>query len=69
MTGPGFGTELRQTGRLLKLERIPLQLLFLLAENRDRLVTREEILQAGVRMCLLTPTTASTRRFERRARL
>lgn len=38
--------ELRRVGRLVKLERIPLQLLFLLAENRDRLVTREEILQA-----------------------
>ncbi|HKM79835.1 MAG TPA: winged helix-turn-helix domain-containing protein, partial [Candidatus Acidoferrum sp.] len=38
--------ELRRAGRLVKLERIPLQLLFLLAENRDRLVTREEILLA-----------------------
>jgi len=38
--------ELRHAGGLVKLERIPLQLLFLLAENRDRLVSREEILQA-----------------------
>jgi TolB-like protein/DNA-binding winged helix-turn-helix (wHTH) protein/Tfp pilus assembly protein PilF len=38
--------ELRRTGQLVKLERIPLQLLFLLAENRHRLVTRKEILQA-----------------------
>jgi TolB-like protein/DNA-binding winged helix-turn-helix (wHTH) protein/Tfp pilus assembly protein PilF len=38
--------ELRRAGQLVKLERIPLQLLFLLAENRQRLVTREEILQA-----------------------
>ncbi len=38
--------ELRRTGRRVKLERIPLQLLFLLAENHDRLVTREEILLA-----------------------
>ena len=38
--------ELRRAGRLVRLERIPLQLLFLLAENRDRLVTREEILLA-----------------------
>jgi TolB-like protein/DNA-binding winged helix-turn-helix (wHTH) protein/Tfp pilus assembly protein PilF len=37
--------ELRQDGHLVKLERIPLQLLFLLAENRERLVTREEILR------------------------
>ena len=38
--------ELRRAGRRIKLERIPLQLLFLLAENRERLVTREEILLA-----------------------
>ena len=38
--------ELRQDGQLVKVERIPLQLLFLLAENRQRLVTREEILRA-----------------------
>src|SRR5271157_3034482 len=38
--------ELRRAGRLVKLERIPLQLLFLLTENRERLVTREEILLA-----------------------
>jgi DNA-binding response OmpR family regulator len=38
--------ELRRAGHLVKLERIPLQLLLLLAENRDRLVTREEILLA-----------------------
>jgi TolB-like protein/DNA-binding winged helix-turn-helix (wHTH) protein len=38
--------ELRQAGRLVKIERIPLQLLFLLAENRDRLVSREEILRS-----------------------
>src|ERR1700719_2399653 len=38
--------ELRRAGQRVKLERIPLQLLFLLAENRERLVPREEILQA-----------------------
>jgi TolB-like protein/DNA-binding winged helix-turn-helix (wHTH) protein len=38
--------ELRRTGQTVKLERIPLQLLFLLAENRHRLVTREEILRS-----------------------
>src|SRR5271167_4154291 len=37
--------ELRRAGQLIKLERIPLQLLFLLAENSDRLVTRDEILR------------------------
>src|SRR5208283_3894657 len=38
--------ELRRAGHLVKLERIPLRILFLLAENRERLVTREEILLA-----------------------
>ena len=38
--------ELRRAGRLVRMERIPLQVLFLLAENRDRLVTRDEILLA-----------------------
>jgi TolB-like protein/DNA-binding winged helix-turn-helix (wHTH) protein len=38
--------ELRRAGQLVKLERIPLQLLFLLAENRERLVPRGEILHA-----------------------
>jgi len=35
---------LRRRGRLVRLERIPLELLFLLAENPGRLVTREQIL-------------------------
>jgi pimeloyl-ACP methyl ester carboxylesterase/DNA-binding winged helix-turn-helix (wHTH) protein len=35
--------ELRHKGRQLKLERIPLDLLFLLVEQRGHLVTREEI--------------------------
>lgn len=35
--------ELRRAGRALKLERIPMDLLVLLVEQRDRLVTREEI--------------------------
>jgi DNA-binding winged helix-turn-helix (wHTH) protein len=37
--------ELRRDGCPLKLERIPLDLLFLLIERRGRLVTREEILE------------------------
>jgi pimeloyl-ACP methyl ester carboxylesterase/DNA-binding winged helix-turn-helix (wHTH) protein len=37
--------ELRCKGRPLKLERIPLDLLFLLVERRDHLVVREEILE------------------------
>src|SRR5215831_19419298 len=37
--------QLRRDGRSLKLERIPLDLLFLLIEKRGQLVTREEILE------------------------
>jgi pimeloyl-ACP methyl ester carboxylesterase/DNA-binding winged helix-turn-helix (wHTH) protein len=37
--------ELRCSGRPLKLERIPLDLLFFLVDRRDHLVTREEILE------------------------
>jgi TolB-like protein/DNA-binding winged helix-turn-helix (wHTH) protein/Tfp pilus assembly protein PilF len=37
--------ELRRAGQRVKLERIPLQLLFMLAGNRHRLVSREEIVQ------------------------
>lgn len=37
--------QLRRAGHILRLERIPLELLFLLVENGGRLVTREEILE------------------------
>src|SRR5215468_4261246 len=37
--------ELRRAGRPLKLERIPMELLLLLVEQRGRLVTREEIIE------------------------
>jgi len=47
--------QLRRDGRPLKLERIPLDLLFLLVDQRGQLVTREEILehlgQGGVLRC------------------
>jgi len=36
--------ELRRSGRALKLERIPLELLLLLVEQRGQLVTREQII-------------------------
>jgi eukaryotic-like serine/threonine-protein kinase len=36
--------ELRRSGRALKLERIPLDILFLLVERRGQLVTREDII-------------------------
>ena len=37
--------ELRRAGRVLKLERIPMELLLLLIEGRGRLVTREQIIE------------------------
>jgi pimeloyl-ACP methyl ester carboxylesterase/DNA-binding winged helix-turn-helix (wHTH) protein len=37
--------ELRRNGNPLKLERIPLDLLFMLVDQRNRLVTREEIFE------------------------
>ncbi len=38
-------TKLRRSGRTLKLERIPMEVLFLLVERRGQLVTREEIIE------------------------
>jgi eukaryotic-like serine/threonine-protein kinase len=37
--------QVRRSGRSLKLERIPMEVLFLLAERRGQLVTREEIIE------------------------
>src|SRR5271167_4308717 len=37
--------ELRRSGRRLKLERIPMELLLLLVERRGELVSREEIIE------------------------
>jgi len=37
--------ELRRSGRVLKLERIPLDILFLLVERKGQLVTREDIIE------------------------
>ncbi len=37
--------ELRRAGRILKLERIPMELLLLLAERRGQLVTRDQIIE------------------------
>lgn len=41
----GSAFELRRGGRVARLERIPLELLFLLVERRGQLVTRREILE------------------------
>ncbi len=37
--------ELRRAGRVLKLERIPVELLLLLIERRGQLVTRDQIIE------------------------
>src|SRR6201997_1515206 len=37
--------ELRRSGRALKLERIPMELLLLLVEKRGQLVTRDQIIE------------------------
>jgi TolB-like protein/DNA-binding winged helix-turn-helix (wHTH) protein len=37
--------ELRRAGRVLKLERIPLEVLLLLIEQREQLITREQIVE------------------------
>src|SRR5437899_1731769 len=37
--------ELRRSGRLLKLERIPMELLLLLVERRRQIVGREQIVE------------------------
>ena len=37
--------QLRRSGRTLKLERIPMEVLFLLVERRGQLVTRQEIIE------------------------
>jgi len=39
------GYQLRRSGRTLKLERIPMEVLFLLVERRGQLVTRDEIIE------------------------
>lgn len=46
--GPGFeldraAYELRRSGRVLKIERIPMEILMLLVEQRGQLVTRDQI--------------------------
>ena len=37
--------ELRKAGRVIKLEKLPMELLILLAEKQGQLVTREEIIE------------------------
>ena len=37
--------ELRRSGRSIKLERIPMELLLLLTQRQGQLVTREEIIE------------------------
>ena len=37
--------QMRRSGRILKLERIPMEVLLLLAQRRGQLVTRQEIIE------------------------
>ena len=53
--------ELRRSGRVLKLERIPMEILLLLVKRRGQLVSREDIIEkVWGKMSTWTPTTAST---------
>ena len=54
--------ELRHKGEVVRLERLPLELLFLLAERRGLLVTRDEILD-NVTFYWLTNTGISSARL------
>jgi DNA-binding response OmpR family regulator len=61
--------ELRRSGRSLKLERIPMEILLLMLDRRGQLISREDIIEGcGARTSTLTPTTASTPPSERFAR-
>jgi DNA-binding response OmpR family regulator len=52
--------RLRRGGQVLKLERIPFEILLLLLAHRDEIVTRDQIVPGfGVRAFSWTPTTVS----------
>jgi DNA-binding response OmpR family regulator len=62
--------ELRRSGRSLRLERIPMELLLLLVERRGELVTRKRSSKRfGARMFSWTPTAVSMRPSGRSGRL
>lgn len=54
--------ELRRNGQVVRVQRIPLELLFLLAERRGHLVTREEIFERiwGKKVFLETESSINT---------
>jgi class 3 adenylate cyclase len=54
--------ELRRSGHVVRLQRIPLELLFLLVERRRQLVTREEIFERiwGKKVFLDTESSINT---------
>ena len=57
--------RLRRGSYVLKLERIPLEILVLLLEHRDEIVTRDQIVsEFGARASSSIPTTASGGRSE-----
>jgi len=56
--------KLRRSGRVLKLERIPMEILLLLVERQGEIVTREEIVaRIWEKMSISTQITASTAQF------
>jgi DNA-binding winged helix-turn-helix (wHTH) protein len=61
--------QLRRSGTAVHLERIPLDLLFFLAERRDQLVTREEIIERiwgkGVFLDAANSINAAVRKIRR----
>jgi DNA-binding winged helix-turn-helix (wHTH) protein len=69
--GDGFALdlrtyELRRAGRVLKLERIPMELLLLLIEERGQLVTRDQIILRVLPIRGMSLDLPRTRRSDRR---
>ena len=66
-------SQLRRSGRVLKLERIPMEVLLFLVQRRGELVTREQIVEKRLGTCkdvyLGTGTTALMARSGRFGRL
>jgi DNA-binding winged helix-turn-helix (wHTH) protein len=61
--------QLRRSGKVIHLERIPLDLLFFLAERRDQLVTRDQIIERiwgkGVFLDAANSINAAVRKIRR----
>jgi DNA-binding winged helix-turn-helix (wHTH) protein len=63
------GYELRRSGCALKIERIPMEILFLLVQQRGQLVSREQIVEkVWATVFSSIPITVLMARFVRSAR-